>query len=126
MQLSIQLRDKNCISGNNLKMVRLRSRSPRKRSRRKVVDPSSSQAKKLKSQISSMEKLLQSVSSRLDTLGEDSVMVSDIAAAIADNAPAGRPAPVSTNTSSTNSRNDYTAAAVAVQSILKRKRDDSS
>ena len=44
--------------------------------------------KKLKSQISSMEKQLQSVSSRLDTLGEDSVMVSDIAAAIVDNAPA--------------------------------------
>ena len=86
-----------------------------------------SNTKRLKSQISSMEKQLKSVASRLDVIGDDSMMVSDIAAAIADNAPASRPtAGVTIQGSGNNQRNDYTAAAVAVQSILKRKREDSN
>ena len=79
---------------------------------------------RLKSQISSMEKQLKSVASRLSTIGDDS-MVSDIAAAIADNAPATRQTAVTHQSPNTNPRNDYTAAAVAIQGILKRKRANS-
>ena len=58
-------------------------------------------------------------------------MVSEIAAAISENLPAASTQSNSnhgtnSHSPSANARNDYTAAAVAVQKILKRKRGNGS
>ena len=79
--------------------------------------------KRLKSQISSMEKKLKKVAFRLDELGEESV-VSEIASAISENVQASAGKAVASAPHKPTSTNDFTAAAVAVQKILKRKRDE--
>ena len=93
------------------------------------ADEGSSKKRKLTSQVSSLEKKLKTLQGRLDANKNDSEEVASIAAAIAANAPQSSPNSRSSNNQSTTTNQvkfaePYTAAAVAVQKILKRKKEE--